>query len=704
MDKLCRSRTRRTMALLIVILFSVSMFTVAFKSLADEGSAPFVVKKYVDNGAAKLKIDDWLAGAGYSPEAISGILADISFELYPSNESGSQLDDDPVATCGVGADGTIIFPPGFEPGWYLMREAMGDEAKAVFRDGAADLLVYYNVGPEFTEDTRFTVTQFKDQTRQLQALYRDEDGVVRSAYTSPALDIDPPLPGGGALGTSRFEATQDNGDKFTSFCSDIGALQCNGEYLIDEAKHNFSSEQMLRLIAALDFVYARSGFSQYDDIALAQLVVWNLILEYTDDPMTADLWILSPGLLLKDAWGDLFKIEGITTFNGVDYWYVHEYRDLIDDIIANADNDKYVDIYFARIEAGVQKFVSGAYFLKGDGTYPGYQQQRQLIITFGSSKTFNNIPYPPTPTPTPPPEPGRLEITKVFNIEAIPDTWSAKVTVTGPNGFSAEGTITGANRVYTLTNLEYGLYTVTETDPDGITGYLFFEVTGNGTYEVSEGTTTATLTNIYATPTPTPTPTATPTPTPPATPTPTPPPTPTPRGRPTPTPTPTPTPETGRLDVTKAFNITDVPDAWSATIAVAGPNGYSASGTITGADRTLSFTGLELGLYSVTETGPDDVEFYALYSVTGEGTYTVSSGTTAVTITNNYEVEEIEDVDVPQDDFPIDEPDVPKSDMPKTDSSDNIPPYAFGLCVSFFALGFTIHAIRYTGRTARARK
>jgi len=580
-EKLNRGVTRRTTALLIAVLFVVSMFSVAFKSLADEGSEPFVVKKFVDNGEAKLNIADWLVGKGYGLDAASGILADISFELYSSDEHGDQAEDAPVATCGIGADGTVTFPPEVESGWYLIREVMGDEARAVFLDGAPDVLVYYDAGPAFTEDTRFTVTQYKDQTRQLQALYRDENGVVRSAYTSPPLDVDPPVPGGGALGTSRFEVTQDNGDKFTSFCADIGALQCYGEFVIDETNHSFTHDQMLRLIAAIDFIYARSGFSQYDDIALAQLVVWNMILVYTNDPMTADLWLLSLGVLLKDQWGELFKIEGISQFNGVNYWYVQEYRDLIDDIITNADNDKYVDIYKARIGTGAGKHVSGAYFLRGDSDYPGYLQQRQLIITFGSSASFSNIPCTPTPTPTV---------------------------------------------------------------------------------------------------TPTPTPTV------------------------TPTPTPTLTPERGRLEVTKVFNIEVIPDDWSATVTVTGPNGFSASGTVTGANRVFSLTDLEFGTYTVTETDPDDIALYALYSVTGEGTYTVSSGTTAATITNNYEVEEIEDVDVPQGDFPIDEPDVPKSDMPKTDSGENIPAYAFGLFVSFFALGIALHSIRLATRTTRARK
>ena len=687
------------MALMIALLFSVSMFTVAFKTLADESSDPFVVKKFVDNGESKLKIDEWLAGEGYDPADISAILADISFELYPSNESGAQAGDVPVAVCGVGADGTIAFPPGVGSGWYLMREVLGEAAKALFREDTADLLICYEAGPEFADDTRFTVTQYKDQTRQLQALYRDADGIVRTAYTSPALGVDPPVPGGGALGSSRFEVTQDNGAKFTSFCSDIGAIQCYGEYVIDDTKHNFTSDQMLRLIAALDFIYARSGFAQYDDVALAQLVVWNLILVYTNDPMTADMWLLAPGLLLKDEWGELFKIEGVSIFNNVEYWYKQAYRDLVDDIIANADNDKYVDIHYARIDAGAKKYINGAYFLRGDDDYPGYMQQRQLIITFGSSATYSNVPVTPTPTPTPtpPPERGRLEVRKLFNIEVVPDEWSAKIAVTGPDGYRAEGTVTGAERVYTLTDLVFGQYTVIETDADGITGYLFMEVTGNGTYEVGAGTTTATLTNAYATPTPTPTPTPTVTPTP--TPTPRVTPTPTPRG----TPTPTPSPDRGRLEVTKAFNIAVVPDDWSATITVTGPNGFSAEGTITGANRVFILTDLDYGLYTVTETDPDDIAFHTFVNVTGEGSYTVGGGTTAATITNNYEVE-IGNIDVPQDDFPIDLPDTPKSDMPKTDVDDNTPLYARWLCLSALVLGFSLYVIRYPGRLSRKRE
>ena len=338
------------------------------------------------------------------------ILGGLTFYIYKTNADGDPAEEVEGVT-GKIVPGTseISFydedgdPYMFETGWYLITEEIGEDAEDYFVDVGASLLVFFNEltgnvsstgGAVFTDDTYFTVQQYKDAFRNVQALFIDEYDVIRSAITAPAIDGDPPLNGGGALGTSRFVATQDTGEVFMSFCADIGALLVQGKYYLDEEDHGLSQQQMLRLIAAIDFIYARGGFAEFDDLALAQLVVWNLILQYTDDDMVAHRWLKStnPKVFMSEVWGELFKIEGITTYNGVTYWYIEEYRELIDDIIAHADDDTYVDIYKERIEDGAESFVNGAYFLKGRGQQPDVMQQRQLIIEFGHPVTFDNEP------------------------------------------------------------------------------------------------------------------------------------------------------------------------------------------------------------------------------------------------------------------------------------------------------------------------
>jgi len=374
-----------------------------------------IAKVVLENGK-KTAISAWLLlSEGFTLEEIEDILDDITFYLYKSNKDGDKLDkvedvfgkidlDTSVITFKYDDVGNTPYDP--PTGWYLVHEVLGSEALKYLSDNVPDLHIHFNSatktvtpgkGPEFPDDAKFTIQQYKDNTRELVAIFEDEDGVLHYCYTSPALDVVPPVPGGGAFGTSRFTATQDNGDVYMSFCADVGAIQSLGNYIIDKTNNGMTPEQLLRLVAAIDFIYERSAFTDYDDIALAQLIVWNMILQYCDSPMSVDKWLLSPGLLMKDAWGELIKVEGVTEHNAIPYWYIDPYRELIDDIIANAGNDKYVDIYNARITDGDKEYVSAAFFLVGDGgLYNGklqpHEQQSQLMITIGGPVTFDNEP------------------------------------------------------------------------------------------------------------------------------------------------------------------------------------------------------------------------------------------------------------------------------------------------------------------------
>jgi len=153
-------------------------------------------------------------------------------------------------------------------------------------------------------------------------------------------------------------------------------------------------------------------------------------------------------------------------------------------------------------------FLSGEYLVGyQESTSEGGETYRELFYQQREGDEFiqgEGYRYGPvfvnryTWTPPPGPEYGRLVINKAFNINAIPASWSATITVTGPNGFNVTRTITGASRTITLDNLDPGVYTITEANPAGIPGYVYVGVTGEGNYTVRLGnTTTATITNRY---------------------------------------------------------------------------------------------------------------------------------------------------------------------------------------------------------------
>jgi hypothetical protein len=146
---------------------------------------------------------------------------------------------------------------------------------------------------------------------------------------------------------------------------------------------------MHSLIAAIDYIYnadANLFAQEYERTALAQLVVWNMILMYTDSAQIADNWIRNKDgvWLYTDGYGEIYRILGYNNTNGSDPWYTPGYKALINDILANTD--KYAGIYDARFDSGMPgKYVSNAAFLKGDKSYADIYQQRQLIIEFSEA-------------------------------------------------------------------------------------------------------------------------------------------------------------------------------------------------------------------------------------------------------------------------------------------------------------------------------
>lgn len=164
-------------------------------------------------------------------------------------------------------------------------------------------------------------------------------------------------------------------------------------------------------------------------------------------------------------------------------------------------------------------------------------------------------------------------------------------TVTGPNGYSQEVTITGAGSK-TLSGLVPGTYTVTETGGD-IAGYTL-SVSGTGDVTVKAGeTATAAITNTYSQ-------------------------------------------NPGSLTITKSVTgLAEGVPSQTYTFTVSGPNGYREEVTITGAG-SQTITGLVPGEYTVTEEDASVAGYDLNTSYDRTSVMVEPDGTAKVSITNTY--------------------------------------------------------------------
>ena len=141
------------------------------------------------------------------------------------------------------------------------------------------------------------------------------------------------------------------------------------------------------------------------------------------------------------------------------------------------------------------KFVSAERYLDGELVNEYNEESKEII--------FENSYYePPTTTTTTNPQYGSLEIVKLINGATAPDGYTATFTVSGPGGYSNTFTLNGAG-TRTLTGLNPGSYTVTETSASEIAGYTW-TVSGSGqsvSVAVNQ-TSSVTITNTYTAPPP----------------------------------------------------------------------------------------------------------------------------------------------------------------------------------------------------------
>lgn len=384
------------------------------------------IKKMVDENG-KLEIGAWLSNLpNLTPIEIDAILADITFKIFYSNAAGDEIAEVDGVTGKIESVFTsqIIFTNeddsshDFPSGWYLVHEELGALASKYFNQ-VPDLHFYFNaisgvliaLPKEFEPGTTFTIDQNweKENTRPVHALYLDSDGVYHYLRMVPKLDIPDSPYGGGALCVSKFIATDDKGNDYISFCADNGAVGVEGKYVVDESNQGLSDEEMAWLVAAMDYIYAEYSFTDFENVAIAQLIVWNMLLEYSDGIALSNLWLRDReenGVYYKyytDQWGDLIKIEAENYDNGAEYWGdPAAVNALVSAILA--DPGYYLNRYNARIAAGAAHFIQQAVFLKGDPDtldpkhagmdYEGLNiyQQRQLILVPNEPVTFDNEP------------------------------------------------------------------------------------------------------------------------------------------------------------------------------------------------------------------------------------------------------------------------------------------------------------------------
>ena len=180
---------------------------------------------------------------------------------------------------------------------------------------------------------------------------------------------------GQQLSTEKFDTILPNGKSAPSFCADLEAHQVLGGYLFDGSNHNFDDPNIVSLVAALDYINDTFGpiETNKESKAIAQIVIWNKILEVDGNAGFADDWF-------EDR--KIVKIEG----NGA--WY-DKYAVLVDDILANSDY--YNSIYDNK---SGETYISGLIFIEGDGSHNLIDQQRQIVVLFGDPQFINTLIYP----------------------------------------------------------------------------------------------------------------------------------------------------------------------------------------------------------------------------------------------------------------------------------------------------------------------
>ncbi|MDR1993843.1 MAG: hypothetical protein LBQ98_10225 [Nitrososphaerota archaeon] len=324
-----------------------------------------------------IDLKTWFSN--YTPAQQAEILAGMSFKLYRANEDCTGPIGELLAQCSLNAaTGRIDFGElDLKAGWYVIVEVLTGKAAVVFEQ-PEPLYIYIgqsNILSSLSQtnvDGIFTINYMSGYALNIKLLGENNEYNDSSKHDES----------GQNLSTERFDTVLPDGTIAPSFCADLGAHNVYGSYVFDITNHGFSNDDMLYLVAALDYINTNIGSIQTDihAKAVAQIIVWNLILKVDGSSGYADNWF---------DW-DIQKIEGIDT------WYA-PYSELVDDILANSA--KYISLYNAKLASTqVDEYVSGAIFIKGnDKNYAAIDQQRQIVVLYGSKDpVFDNKAAPET--------------------------------------------------------------------------------------------------------------------------------------------------------------------------------------------------------------------------------------------------------------------------------------------------------------------
>ena len=366
-----RSNINIILILLLVVQILLPNAGYCSAVFADSGEIPVVIDKTVE-GQPILK---WTNQ--------SAVLNSVGFDVYKVDynfETGEMVSRELVSDVPVKLNtfGKIAFNVP-EAGWYEIVENISGAAAMVF--GEVDPLLIY-VGPDGVMSSLNK---------------RNADGTFKTQHTAGyawglkliyengyAVEGAKPDNSGQMFTTERFDVLLPDGTWTTSFCADLGAHNIYGGYIFDDTNHGFNDDQMFYIIAVFDYINEHYDLNTVLGKALAQITLWNLILEVDGNAGYAEDWWT---YLHFDEPVKIVKIEGTSD------WY-EPYRDLIDDMVGNPSH--YVDLYSAKLatEDLDDEYVTGVIFIKGNGVgYGAIDQQRQLLVLFGNSVEFDNMPY-----------------------------------------------------------------------------------------------------------------------------------------------------------------------------------------------------------------------------------------------------------------------------------------------------------------------
>jgi len=325
----------------------------------------------------------WLAGRGLTGSACDAVLDGMAFSLYRAPEGGGELEPGGLVVSGVklDANGRIAFQ-GVTPGWYAVAETLTGVAAQLFAQ-AGPLYIYVGPGGVMSTadpaniDGEYKIHHTPGYELDVKLIYDDGCEVYGNK----------PDGSNQRFCSEKFEAQLlPDGPYYYSLCADLGAHWVNGDYVFDEHNHGFSDADTLALIAALDCINDEEGLETKEGRALAQIIVWNMILRVHGDAGFAEDWPHS-GSAEHAPGAKAVKIEGYGS------WYTPAFAQLIDDILD--DPGKYIDRYLGKEPAQLEEeHVTGVMFLLGDGSLPPDHQQRQIVVQFGEGTSFENDPLP----------------------------------------------------------------------------------------------------------------------------------------------------------------------------------------------------------------------------------------------------------------------------------------------------------------------